>query len=208
MFWKTNSAAVHASFAIALHVAKARKAHTIGKTLLKPCILESMKLMLGEKASQTMKQISLSNDTIKSRIHEMSENIKSKVISKINSSPVFALQLDETTNVSNLSQLLVYIRYVADERINEEFLFCQPLEAISKAANIFQMLIDFFDKTKLSWCKLVGVCTDDAPAMIDANSGLVSVVKQKNPAIQGAHCMIHKVALISKTILNTSICLL
>ena len=77
-----------------------------------------------EKASQTMKQISLSNDTIKSRIHEMSDNIKSKVLSKIDTSPVFALQLDESTDISNLSQLLVYVRYVADERINEEFLFC------------------------------------------------------------------------------------
>ena len=89
MFCQTNNATVHASFAIALYVAKAKKAHTIGKTLLKSCILESVKLMLGEKASQTMKQISLSNDTIKLQIHEMSENIKSKVIWKINSSPVF-----------------------------------------------------------------------------------------------------------------------
>ena len=170
---------VHASFSIALHVAKAKKAHTIGETLLKPCILESVKLMLGEKASQTMKRISLSNDTIKSRIHEMSENIKSKVILKINSSPVFALQLDETTDVANLSQLLVYIRYVADERINEEFLFCQPLKTTSKEADIFQVLVGFFDKTELSWSKLVGVCIDGAPAMIGANSGLVSLVKQK-----------------------------
>ena len=63
----------------------------------------------------------------------MSDNIKSKVLSKIDSSPVFALQLDESTDISNLSQLLVYVRYVADERINEEFLFCQPLETTSKA---------------------------------------------------------------------------
>ena len=117
MFCQTINAAVRASFAIALHVAKAKKAQTIGKTLLKPCILESVKLMLGERASQTMKQISLSNDTIKSRIHEMFKNIKSKVIWKINSSPVFALQLDETTDVFIFSQLLVYIRYVTDERI-------------------------------------------------------------------------------------------
>ena len=62
------------------------------------------------------------------------------------------------------------------------------------------MLIDFFDKTELSWSKLVRVCTDDAPAMIGANSGLISLLKQKNPAIQGTHCMIHKAALVSKTI--------
>ena len=36
--------------------------------------------------------------------------------------------------------------------------------------------------------------------MIDANSGLISLVKQKNPAVQGTHCMIHKAALVSKTI--------
>jgi len=94
-----------------------------------------------------MKQISLSNDTIKSRIHEMSDNIKGKVISKIDSSPVFALQLNETTVVSNLSKLLVYSRYVANDKINEEFLFCQPLQTTSKAADAFQVLIDFFFKT-------------------------------------------------------------
>ena len=66
MLWRTNKAAVHASHAIALHVAKTKKPHNIGETLLKPCILESVKLVLDEKASQTMKQISLSNDTIKS----------------------------------------------------------------------------------------------------------------------------------------------
>ena len=151
MFWCTNKAAVHASYAIALHVAKTKKPHNIGETFLKPYILESVKLVLGQKASQTMQQISLSNDTIKFRIHEMLDNIKSKVFSKIDSSPVFALQLDESTYISNLSQLLVYVKYVSDERINEEFLFCQPLETTSKAVDVFQMLIDFFDKTKLSW---------------------------------------------------------
>ena len=74
------------------------------------------------------------------------------------------------------------------------------METTSKAANVFQVLIDFFDKTKLYWSKLVGVCTDGAPSMIGANSGLVSLVKQKNPAIQETHCMIHKEALVPKTI--------
>ena len=200
MFLRTNKAAVHTSYAIALHVAKTKKPHNIGETLLKSCILESVKLVLEENASQTMKQISLSNDTIKSRIHEMSDNIKSKVLSKIDSSPVFVLQLDESTDISYLSQLLVYVRYDANERIGEEFSFCQPLETTSKQVDVFQMLIDFFNKTELSWSKLVGVSTDGAPAMIGANSGLIFLVKQKNPAIQGTHCMIHKAVLVSKTI--------
>ena len=36
--------------------------------------------------------------------------------------------------------------------------------------------------------------------MNGANSGLISLVKQNNPAIQGTHCMIHKAALVLKTI--------
>ena len=146
MFRRTNKAAADVSYAVALHVAKTKKPHNIGESLLKLCILDSVKLVLGEKASQAMKQISLSNDTIKSRIHEMSDDFKSKVLSKIDSSPVFALQLDESTDISNVSQLLVYVRYVADERINEKFLFCQPLETTSKAVDVFQMLIDFLTK--------------------------------------------------------------
>ena len=107
----------------------------------------------------------------------------------------------ESTDVSNLSQLLVYSRYIADGLIKEEFLFCQPLETTSKAADVFKVLNDFFlKKTGLKWSKLVGVCTDGAPAMIGAKSGLISLVNQKNPAIEGTHCMIHKASLVSKTI--------
>jgi len=80
MVWRTNKAAVHASYAVALHVAKTKKPHNTGETLLKPCMLESVKLVLGEKESQTMKQISLSNDIIKSRIHEMSDDIKEQSV--------------------------------------------------------------------------------------------------------------------------------
>ena len=79
------------------------------------------------------------------------------VLFKSDSSPVFALQLDESTDISNLSQLLVYVRYVADERINEKFLFCQPLETTSKAVDVFEMLIDFFDKTELSCIRVISI---------------------------------------------------
>ena len=156
--------------------------------------------MLGEKASQTMKQISLSNDTIKSRIHETSDNIKSKVIAKTDSSPVFALQLDECTDVSNLSQLLVYSRYMLQtKRFMRNFSSANLWKQHQRQPMFFKCWLSFWQNW-IELCKLVEVCTDGAPAMNGANSGLASLVKQKIPAIQGTHCMIHKAALASKTI--------
>ena len=58
----------------------------------------------------------------------MSDNIKSKVIAKTDPLLFLLSVLDESTDVSNLSQLLVYSRYVVDGTIKEDFLFCQPLE--------------------------------------------------------------------------------
>ncbi|XP_068250202.1 protein FAM200C-like [Palaemon carinicauda] len=72
-------------------VAKAKKRHTIGESLLKPCIVDSVRLVLGEESSQKMKQISLSNNTIKNRIAEMSENIKENVVSKMTTKAVDVL---------------------------------------------------------------------------------------------------------------------
>lgn len=79
-YQQTNMNIVRASYAIALQVAKEKKAHTIGESLVKPCIVESVRLVLGGEASKKMKQISLSNNTIKNRIAEMSENIKENVV--------------------------------------------------------------------------------------------------------------------------------
>ncbi|CAH1990301.1 unnamed protein product [Acanthoscelides obtectus] len=51
------------SFEIALMIAKQKKPHTIGKELIKPCVLKATQIILGEGAEQRMKSISLSNNT-------------------------------------------------------------------------------------------------------------------------------------------------
>jgi len=68
--------------------------------------------------------VSLSNDTIKSRILKTSEDIKIQLTSAVKSSGLpSAIQLDESTDVASLSQLLVYIRYVSSASIKEDFFF-------------------------------------------------------------------------------------
>ena len=77
--------------------------------LIKPCALSMVKLILGETSVQKIQQVSLSNDTIKRRISQMSANVKQQVINEIKASPMFSLQLDESTDVASCSQLLVFV---------------------------------------------------------------------------------------------------
>ena len=64
----------------------------------------------------------------------------------------------------------------------------------------FSAICNFFVENNLSWDRVVGICTDGAPAMLGSRSGFIKLAKEKNPAIIGYHCMIHRQALASKTL--------
>jgi hypothetical protein len=102
-----------ASYEGAYLIAMQGKPHTIGETLVKSAALKMANIMLGKAAEANFSQIPLSNDTISSRIDDMSDDILAQVVADLISSPAkFSLQLDETTDVSNLSQLVVFVRYI------------------------------------------------------------------------------------------------
>ena len=107
-FQQQTSSVIEASYEVALEIAKQMKPHTIGETLIKPCTLKMVKRVLGDASERKIQQISLSNDTVKRRVNEMSDDIKEKVIQEIKSSltGMFAIQLDELTDVSSCAQLL------------------------------------------------------------------------------------------------------
>ena len=69
--------------------------------------------LLGKAAQHKLSQIPLSNGTISSIIEDMSNDILSQVVADLHSSPAkFSFQLDESTDVSNMRQLVVFVRYV------------------------------------------------------------------------------------------------
>lgn len=41
----------------------------------------------------------------------------------------FALQIDESTDIINMAQLMVFIHFDRNDEIIEEFLFCKPLKS-------------------------------------------------------------------------------
>jgi hypothetical protein len=69
--------------------------------------------MMGSDYLIKLQPLSLSNDTIRRRIQDMAHDILSQV-DEIKSCPsgMFSIQLAESTDVTHLAQLLVYVRYV------------------------------------------------------------------------------------------------
>ncbi|XP_066983785.1 protein FAM200C-like [Macrobrachium rosenbergii] len=189
-----------APYRISLLIAKQKMPHTIGEKLVKPCMVEAARLFLDQNCDNKLNQISLSDNTVKQRIDDMLQDIKSQVIEKIKLSPFFAIQLDETTDVAHLPQLLVYARFISENQVEEEFFFCSPLITTTNAEDIMNIVSNFFEEEKLLWAKLVGVCMYGAPSMLSSKSGFMTLVKTKNPDIIITHCLIHREALASKTL--------
>ena len=200
-FQEQSTANLTASFEVALQIAKQKKPHNIGETLVKPCAVNMVKLILGETSAKKIQQVSLSNDTIKRRISLMATDIKQQVIAEIKSSPMFSIQVDESTDVASCSQLLVFVRYIHMEDVKEEFLYCKALETSATAHDVMNSISNFFDIEGLQWEKLCGVCTDGAPAMLGCKSGFQMKVKEKSE-VRGVHCMIHRYTLACKTLPN------
>ncbi|KAL7642503.1 UNVERIFIED_CONTAM: hypothetical protein RMT77_007064 [Armadillidium vulgare] len=92
----------------------------------------------------------------------MSSNILKQVMEELAQSPFpFGMQLDETTDVSQDSQLLVFVHYVLADTIKEDFLFCEaPLET-TMAIEICEIVDRFFADQNFDWKKnLDTLCTD------------------------------------------------
>ena len=199
---ETNAKILEASYAVSLAIAKEKKPHIIGETLIKPCAKKMVEIVLGKEAEKKIAAISLSNNTVQKRIADKRKDIKEQVVEEILSAPfgLFSIQLDKSTDIESCSQLMAFVRYIHSGKLKEEFLFRTALKSTTKASDILTTMSTFFENNNLSWVNLCGVCTDGAPAMIGSRSGFQALVKHRAPAVKGVHCMIHRQALASKTL--------
>ena len=86
----------------------------------------------------------------------MAEDVLKQLLIHTRASEIYALQLDESTEVAGLAQLLVYVRYIHEGSIKEDMLFCKPLETRSTGEVIFRMLDTFIRSNGLIWSNCVG----------------------------------------------------
>ena len=87
------------------------KAHTIAESLITPAAKILVRQVIGEEAAAKLDIVPLSNNTVKNRIEDMSVNIAVQVIAGVKASKFgFSIQLDESTDVTECCQLLMYVR--------------------------------------------------------------------------------------------------
>lgn len=198
-FININENAVHASYLISLRIARAGKPHTIGEGLVLPSIKDAVGAMFGEKEVKEIERIPLSNNTVARRIDEMAEWAEDEILRRVVGSKYYTVQLDESTDVQGLSQLLVFVRYIWENDVHEDILFCKPISR-GTSEEIFSSIDSYIKGKGLEWKNCVGICTDGARAMCGKNSSVVTRVLEKSPCALWTHCSLHREALVSKAL--------
>lgn len=196
----TNEKALLASYKVAYRVAKTSNPHTIAENLILPAAVEMVHIMIGEKEAAKLKTIPLSNNTIQRRISDMAEDIQAQVVENLNKCTYFSLQMDESTDISNCAQFITFVRYDTNNGIQEDILFCSPLETNTTGKCLFDSFVKRTSKYVIDWGKCIAICTDGAKAMTGHQSGLVVRLQEIMPNATWRHCFLHREALASKAL--------
>jgi hypothetical protein len=114
------------------------------------------RIILGDDQAKKLQGLSMSNDTIRRRINDISDDVEEQILNAVRESPYFAIATDESTDVASLSQLMVWVKFLKDDDFLAEPLFCSPLELTTTGRDVFTMLDSYFKTNDISWSKLIG----------------------------------------------------
>ena len=146
--------------------------------LILPCFTDIIKNLIGPSEIENLKHVSLSNSTVGRRIEEMSENMLSLVVSKIQNTTLTSLRFRWTKQ--QISQVQLNFASMLDTYMmgicKTSFCFVKRLAPEQRQWKYLTMQI-FFDKHGLKWQNALGVFTDGAPAMFGCRSGFQNLVK-------------------------------
>ena len=83
-------------------------------------------------------------------------------------------------------QFTAYVRYIADENIMKELLFCKCSEMDTKGQTIFQTLSDYLQNKSIPFTNRIARATDGAPVMVGRYRGFSSLLKKKKQSVCSA----------------------
>jgi len=197
-----NEALTLVSYKLAYILAKRGKPFTDGD-IIKECMLEAV-AELCPKKSNLFKLISLAPNTIARRIENMESSIIQQVVRKAQHFRWYSLALDESTDVCDTSQLLVFIRGVDNDlNVTQELASLHSMHGTVTGADIFKELEKTRGAYDLDWCRLQCVTVDGGRNMSGINNGLFGQITKACQVAEVSkpmflHCILHQQALCGK----------
>ena len=123
--------------------------------------------------AENLELIPLSHQIVQRRVVEMGKFVEKTLCNRINERVYFSLALDESTDESDVSQLLICIRAVDNEfAITEEVFDVCALHGTTKGKDIFKAVQTSVQKIG-GFTKCTAILTDGAPAMVGSQLGLI-----------------------------------
>jgi hypothetical protein len=108
------------------------------------------------------------------------------------------MQLDKSTDVTCLSALLAFVRYIYNNQVEEEMPICKRLPTHTTGEDIFNLTDLYISGKDLRWNQCVDICTDSAQSMVGKTKGFIAHVSH----CTRMHCIIHCLVLAVKKIPN------
>uniref|UniRef100_A0A8C5H083 HAT C-terminal dimerisation domain-containing protein n=1 Tax=Gouania willdenowi TaxID=441366 RepID=A0A8C5H083_GOUWI len=152
-----------------------------------------------DKIIKRIQDMPLLARTVHDRTIMMANQVEETQVKDINAAPFFSLALDESTDVSHLSQFSVIARYAAGDTLSEESIAVLPIKGSTRGEDLFKSFMEFAHEKNLPMDKLLSVCTDGAPCMVGKNKGFVALLREhENRPILSFHCIRHQEALCAQ----------
>ncbi|XP_077179280.1 general transcription factor II-I repeat domain-containing protein 2-like [Paroedura picta] len=199
-----NISALQASFQVAKLIACTGRPFVEGE-FVKECLLSVAKVMCPEK-TDLFSTVSLSGPTITRRIEEMGDNLHQHLQNSAKKLSYFSLALDESNDVRDSAQLLIFIRGMNDYfEVTEELAALQSIKGTTTGEDIYEKVCQTVNGLELDWAKLASVTTDGAPSMVGSKKGVIARINQEMDKHNHSHpiaihCLIHQQALCSKSL--------
>ncbi|KAK4881849.1 hypothetical protein RN001_005168 [Aquatica leii] len=135
--------------------------------------------------------------TMTRRIEDLGSDLMVQLKSKASQFKMFSIATDESTDVTDIAQLLVFIRGINNSfEVTEELAAMKSIKTTTTGEDLFKEVSEIFDDLNLDWNKLTAITTDGAPSMIKEK-----VLESNGSPPLDIHCIIHQQNLCGK-ILN------
>jgi hypothetical protein len=102
------------------------KSHTIAESLIMPACKIIVRTIIDQGAEGEIKKVPVSDNTVSRHVDDTSHDVED-VLCEILKNTNSALQVDESTDITNKAQLLAFVRFENEGEILEDFCCCKEL---------------------------------------------------------------------------------